>query len=102
MYETAQQAWDRIATRMRSHPLEKIGRKVFGELSEKQWIEILASICKNNIEHGGRVPDITSPTKAIVQDECEIFPTIMIVVVDSGGKLIIEPIKGGFVCKWVP
>lgn len=102
MYETAESAWHRIATRLLDHPLERIGRRVFDNLSEKQWIEVLAAICKNNMGHAGRVPHLADPMRGVVQDDCEIFQTCELISVPSGGKLAVNPIKGGFECKWVP
>lgn len=102
MYESAENAWHRIATRLRDHPLERIGRKVFADLSENQWIEVLAAVCRNNIDHEGRVPHLAEPMRGVVQDDGEIFPLCGLIEVPSGGKLVVKPTKGGFECKWVP
>jgi len=102
MYETAECAWQRIATRRTDHPLEKIGRRVFADLSQSQWLEILAAVCKNNLEHDMRVPNLAEPSAGVVQDDGEVFPTIEVICVPSGGKLIVSPIRGGFECKWRP
>ena len=99
-HETAEMAFQRIATRNKDHPLEKIGRQVFLPLTDDQWVEVLAAICKNNIDHDKRVPDITYPMKAVVQDDAEIFPLVISRQVPSGGTLLITPTQGGFECKW--
>lgn len=102
MHDTAENAWHSIATRLRDHPLERIGRRVFADLSEDQWIEVLAAICKNNINHGGRVPRLAEPMAGIVQDDGEVFPLCELISVPSGGKLVVKPTRGGFECKWKP
>lgn len=101
-YEPAESAWHRIAHRDRSHPLERIGRAVFSDLSENQWIEVLAAVCKNNISNDGRVPRIANPMAGVVQDDGEIFPICELISVPSGGKLSVTSIIGGFQCKWHP
>ena len=102
MHEIAERAWHRIATRLHDHPLERIGRKVFSFLSEEQWVEVLAAVCKNNLEHEGRVPNLENPMGGIVQDDGEIFSQCALITVPSGGKLVLSSMKGGFECKWVP
>lgn len=102
MYETAEEAWHRIVNRKKDHQLERSGRKVFENLTNDQWVDILAAVCKNNIEHDGRVPNLIDPFRGIVQDDSEIFPEIRIDSVPSGGYLITTPIESGFKCIWKP
>jgi len=101
-YETAEQAWHRIATRKHDHPLERIGRKVFHGLSKEQFLEVLAAVCKNNLQHPRRVPDLADPLGGVVQDDAEVFASFCLLAVPSGGQLSVRPIEGGFECKWSP
>ena len=100
-HEKAEHAWHRIATRDRNHGLESIGRAVFRPLDYQQWLEMLAAVCKNNLLHDGRVPDLEWPFTGIVQDDTEVCSMFNIIPVNSGGKLMLKPIKGGFECIWL-
>ena len=99
-HESAEEAWQRLVPRDLDHPLEAIGRKIFKPLSNDQWVEILAAICKNNLDLAGRVPRLARPLEGVAQEETEVFPLVEVISVPSGGRLTVAPIGGGFSCTW--
>ena len=100
-YERVEDFFQGFAKRDRNHGFERIGRTVFKPLSDDEWLEVIAAICKNNFSHEFRVPPLIRPD-GWVQDDSEIFPIYELLQVRSGGKLSISGIRGGFKVEYHP